>query len=92
MRVHGSMHRIFQVNIGEKKYAITIPVRKVAVKRYARKSYPSFCKTISKSQNVNMLKPFSKQIKEELNVMCSTLHKVCSNYRWVKIFHGTMFS
>lgn len=63
-----------QVNIGDKKYKIDTPSRKVAVKKYTRKSYPSFCKTIVKSQPKNMVHALSKEIQQELSLMCSTKH------------------
>ena len=63
---------ILQVNIGNKKYKIDTPIRKVAVKKYTRKSYPSFCKAIVQSEPKNMVHAVSKEIQQELSQMCST--------------------
>ena len=67
-------YAILQVNIGKKKYNIDTPIRKVAVKRYTRKSYPSFCKTIVKSQPKAMVHALCNEIRQELSQMCSTDH------------------
>lgn len=67
-------YAILQVNIGKKKYNIDTPIRKVAVKRYTRKSYPSFCKTIVKSQPKAMVHALCSEIQQELSQMCSTDH------------------